>query len=68
MIDRAFGIDVGLPTLEQFREELFSEKGLNIELADKALKEYSAQYHRCAELVMNGRVDEAEELRNNLQK
>lgn len=65
MSDKFLGVDVELPTPEEFTKELVKDK-VSAAMLDGCIKEYSRQYHKCAQLVMDGRLEEAEKLRKNL--
>jgi len=59
------GVDVGLPTPEEFTKELLSEK-IDPDLADACITKYGIHYRNCARLVMDGKLDEAQKLRDSL--
>lgn len=62
MKDKTLGIDVKLPTPEQFTQELIKDKP-NPELAMACIEEYSRIYHQCAMYVMSGEHEKAQKLR-----
>ena len=65
MIDKILGIDVELPTPEEFTKELVKdEKDLDMILI--CIEEYSRIYHECSSYIMNGELDKARALRASL--
>lgn len=63
MIRKIVGVEVGLPEPEEFTKELAKSKPSE-EMMQACITEYLRLYHECAELVMNGKHEEADLLRS----
>lgn len=66
-IDRPLGIDVGIQKPSEFTKELLAKRELDAETAWEKIKNYSLLYHKCAEHVMNGELEKAQAIREELK-
>lgn len=69
MRDIINGIDPGIPTPEEFREELVAqakEEKMSAELVLLTLNEYSRKYHQIVQCILNNDIEGAEELKSAL--